>query len=208
MSSSAGMGDHDLGTGPIEMPAARIHPTARRRHRPITGTSGILLFACLFLPAIDGCNRPITPLLLPPLWPPYLYGLVFAAIALIRTQRGLDGGLFALRVLSWLVVATGIAMTAIAPPIGAIELASGIALVATLGWSSNSERRAATTGVVVGAISTACFGLWCTSSDALHGVYLAFASSVALVIGALIWLADLAAQPRQVLPDAVARRAR
>src|SRR5262252_1376913 len=73
-----------------------------RRHRRVTGLSGILLFACLFLPAVDACGA-VQPYELPPLAPPYLYGLVFAMIAVARTPRGLAQGIAALRGLAVLV---------------------------------------------------------------------------------------------------------
>ena len=65
-------------TTAVEPPLVRIAPGTRiRRHRRVTALSGILLFACLFLPAVDACG-PVMPYQLPPVVPPYVLGLVFA----------------------------------------------------------------------------------------------------------------------------------
>lgn len=203
------MGDHELGTssGPIDLPARRVMPElARRRHRPLTGTAGILLFVCLFLPAVRGCHEPVVPLEVPPFWAPYLYGLVFAAIALARTDRGLAAGVTMLRILAWLVLVGGCAMLVTFPPIGVIEVLLGILLFATIGWHAASERRIAATAIMIGAIGTAWFALWACLPDALIGSYLALASSIGVFLGGMVWLGELAVQPDPRVPRAVARR--
>lgn len=54
----------------------------RRRAHLLTIPSGVLLFACLFLPAITSCDGPIIPVELPPFWLPYLVGASVAGFAL------------------------------------------------------------------------------------------------------------------------------
>lgn len=197
------MGDPDLGIAAVEPPRARVLPdTGIRRHRPLTGTAGILLFACLFLPAVKGCSSPIVPLEVPPFSPPYLFGLVFAWLALTRGRRSLALGSLALRMVAVLVVLSGIAVVMIEPVVGVVEIGVGVALVATIGVGAGSERRLALSGVVISAVCTTWFALWSSTPDALAGAYLSFASSAGMLVGSLVWVGELLVCPPSNVPRA------
>src|SRR5678815_4375235 len=128
------MFDAESGSVAVDPPIRFVAPTSRRRrHRSLTGLSGILLFACVFLPAVKGCNHPVMPYEFPPFLPPYLYGLVFAAIAMAGSPRGVMCGVLAVRVLATLVVTGSIVLFVVAPPVGAIELMIGTMLFAIVG---------------------------------------------------------------------------
>jgi hypothetical protein len=203
----AWMFDAESGSVAVDPPSRFVAPTSRaRRHRSLTGLSGILLFTCVFLPAVQGCNHPVMPYEFPPFLPPYLYGLVFAVIAMTASPRGVLCGVLALRVLATLVVTGSVVLFVVVPPVGALELLIGTVLFAIVGLSGTTEERVAGTGITVGLISILWFGFWSLTPDALLGVYLSLASSCGLFVGSLMWLRELASRPAIDVPHAVAAR--
>lgn len=201
------MVDVESGSAAVEPPIPYVTPVSRaRRHRTLTGMSGILLFACMFLPAIKGCNHPVMPYEVPPLLPPYVYGLVFALFAMSGSSRGLAFGVAALRVMAVLVVAASVVLVVVVPAVGALALMIGTVLLVIVGLSGTTEARIAGTGIAVGLISMIWFGFWSVTPDALLGVYLSLASSVGLFVGSLEWLRELICRSGVDMPRAVAAR--
>jgi hypothetical protein len=199
------MFDAESGSVAVDPPNRFVAPVSRtRRHRSLTGLSGILLFTCVFLPAVKGCTHPVMPYEFPPFLPPYLYGLVFAVIAMTPSPRGVLCGVLALRVLATLVVTGSVVLFVVVPPVGALELLIGTVLFAIIGLSGTTEERVAGTGLTVGLIATLWFGFWSLTPDALLGVYLSLASSIGLFIGSLMWLRELVSRPHVDVPRAVA----
>lgn len=192
-------------TTAVEPPLVRIAPGTRiRRHRRVTALSGILLFACLFLPAVDACG-PVMPYQLPPVVPPYVLGLVFALIAIAQTDRGLRRGIVALRAVSAIIAAAGVVVMPVVPEIGIPELILGVGLLLVIGLWRTSERRVAAATIAAAAVSALWFGLWCFDDGALIGVYLSVVSSAGLLLGAVMWRGELADRPPVEVPPAVAR---
>jgi len=193
----------------IDLPKPRIEiEVGRRRHRRLTGSAGLLLFICLFLPAVKGCSEPIYPVSMPMFWHPYVYGLVFAFGTATVSLRGLRYTIVALRVLAWLtVVGAGLLVIATGGP-GIVELVIGSCLIALIGTRGYCERRMALTAIAVGAMSLLWFGLWVITDSGLVGVYLSTVASFGLLVGGLVWLAELtlARPPPILLPHAQARR--
>jgi hypothetical protein len=194
------MDEHAPGATAIDPPLLRIAPGTRiRRHRRVTALSGVLLFACLFLPAVDACG-PVIPYRLPPVAPPYVFGLVFALIAISQTPRALRRGIAALRVVSLLVAVGGLVVMAILPEVGIPELGFGVALLAIIGLSRTSEARIAAAAIAVAAVSMLWFALWCLDDSALCGAYLSLAGSAGLLVGGVLWLRELAERPGVAAP--------
>jgi len=178
-----------------------------RRHRPVLGTAGILLFVCMFLPAMKGCGTtPLSSLDVPPFLPPYLFGLVLAVIAVTRSSRALIVGVIAVRFLATAVAFVGFVVFLVAPSVGVVELTVGLVLLSAIGVRGVSELRLAGSAALIGALCTAWFGLWTSSADALYGVHLSLASSLGLFVGGGIWLVEVLAQPGPVVPRAVVGR--
>ncbi len=203
------MGEHPgAAVGAVDLPTYRIFPeSGTRRHRSVLGTAGILLFVCMFLPAMRGCGTaPVSPLDVPPFLPPYLFGLVFAIMASIRSSRAVFAGVIAVRFLAMLVALVGFMVFLIAPSVGIVELTVGMVLLTTIGVSGVSETRLAAATVIVGLVCTCWFGLWTASVDALYGVHLSLVSSIGLLIGGVVWLVETVIYPSALVPRAVVRR--
>ena len=181
----------------IDLPVPRVElELGRRRHRRITGPAGAILFACMFLPAVKGCSAPVYPIEAPIFLPPYLFGFAFMIAAWAWTVRGLHRAVRVARGVTFASIACSTLTLLIAPPVGVVELAISVFVLATLGWSGCSERRLACAALVVGALGTLWFGLWSSTEEAMIGVYLATLGSAALVVGACTWLIDLSLHAR------------
>ena len=180
-----------------------VAPASRaRRHRRLTGLSGVLLFACMFMPSVNGCHQPVTPYEVPPSLPPYLYGLVLAFVATVGGARALQVGFIALRVLGAVVIVMSALLIAIAPAIGLAALIVGTLLAVPSGGST--EARIAVNGVEAAVVSILWFGFWAVFGDALIGVYLALGSSFGLLFGCVAWVRELDGRPAVEVPQAVA----
>lgn len=175
----------------VDLPRARVElELGTRRHRGITGPFGLLLFACMFLPAVQGCNEPVYPIEMPMFWHPYLYGLALAFGAARTTVRHLRYTVLALRILAWLTIVGALVLVVTLGAIGVVELLLGACLLGAIGRSGCSERRVAVTAILVGALSLLWFGLWAATPDALIGVRLAVLASIGVLVGGLVWLGD------------------
>jgi hypothetical protein len=188
----------------VELPPLTVElELGRRRHRRITGPSGLLLFLCAFLPFLPDFGGP--PAELPVLLPPYLYGLLFALAAAAHTARGMRRAIDAMRVLTVILLSVSAILAFILLPLGILAAAPGALVFATLGWTGRTERRAALCAIVVGALCTLWFGLFVSSPDVMPGIYLSLVGSVGLLVGGLVWLAEATRGSPLALPDAIAR---
>src|SRR4051812_19852575 len=114
--SWSGMEHGCVSPGAVDLPRRKVEPQlGRRRHRSIVGPSGLLLFICLFLPAVKGCDAPVYPITMPMFIHPYVFGIVLAAGATSLTLRGLRRTIRALRVLAWLTIASSCVLAVLAP---------------------------------------------------------------------------------------------
>ena len=204
--------DHGcVSPGAVDLPRRRVElELGRRRHRRITGPSGLLLFVCLFMPAVKGCGEPVYPFTMPELIHPYLFGIVIALGAAAVTVRGLRNTIRAMRALAWLTIAGACVLAVVVPQLALVELVVGFVLLGAIGRRGYSEKRAAITTMVVGVASLVWFALWAISPDALIGVYLSSLGSAGLMVGGLVWLSETAYDSGHgwTQPDGIARATR
>ena len=125
---------------------------SRRTHRPFTALSGIVLFLCLFLPAVKACNSPVYPYELPPFCPPYAFGLIIAIVAMARTRRGLAIALAILRITIVAMFVAGLVCIAWAPAVAAGLCLFAAVFLAIVGLSKQDERPVAILTITANAI--------------------------------------------------------
>ncbi|MGE5185859.1 MAG: hypothetical protein ACM31C_27570 [Acidobacteriota bacterium] len=193
---------------PVEPPPVRVElALGRRRHRRLTAPSGLLLFLCVFLPLVRGCDdrTPIYPVELPMFLPPYIFGLAFAGAAMAVTARGLRRAIGVVRALAVVSLAASALIFAMRPLLGIAAVIASALMLAAIGWNGQSERRLAAGAVLLGVAGTLWFGLCSTSADALSGVYAALVASIGLLAGGLVWLVEATHAPPIVVPPAIAR---
>jgi hypothetical protein len=176
---------------PVDVPRAHVLEVGRRRHRRITAPSGLLLFVCMFLPAVNSCGASVYPSEMPYFWHPYLYGLALAIASFALTARSVRLAVRTMRVLAWTAVAGGAGLLLVSTGLGAVELALGAILLAAIGVRGHAERRLALSGIVISVLCLLWFGLWAGSKDALVGVYLSLGASIFLLAGSLLWLSEI-----------------
>jgi len=175
----------------VDLPRPRIElELGKRRHRRITGPAGLLLFVCLFLPAMRGCHETVYPMTMPMFWHPYIYGLVLALATAKLTVRHLHYTVMALRILAWLTVIGAALLIAFSGGVALVELLVGVLMLAAIGRRGCSERRVALTAIAMGTLSLLWFGLWVATPDAMVGVYLSVLASGGLLVGGLVWLVE------------------
>jgi hypothetical protein len=167
-------------------------PLGRRTHRPFTSISGLLLFACLFLPAVKACGTPTYPYEIPAFTPPYAFGLVFALVALARTAGGVVLATLGLRIVIGLLFAGGVIMVADVAAIGFALIGLALVFFGILVGRTVPERRVAILCIVANSLWAVWFVLWCTDRGAMVGVYLGLLTSLALVVSGVVWLGDIA----------------
>jgi hypothetical protein len=186
----------------VEPPIPHVPPARRaRRHRRLTGLCGVLLFACLFMPAMEGCHQPVMPYEVPAFLPPYVYGLLFALIAMSTTARGIDLGYIALRVLGVIMVLGSVVLVVMVPPVGVVELIVAT-LLAVPATSASREARIAVNGIELGVVCVMWFGFLAITGGALLGVYLSLASALGLLAGCVAWRRALGGGDEVAMPRA------
>lgn len=191
-------------------------PTAKRRHRLISAPSGLVLFVCLFLPAVKSCDKPVYPLELPPVWPPYVLGLLIAITVLVR-GRGLRAMILALRIVL-LVTIGGIAVLALVVLVEGrahnlipfAALAGMVALLLAITRLRGRDELAGARAVIAtGVLGITWFGLWTVgdADEVLYGIYVSVAASFGLFLGGIEWRREILRdhEPAPSLPSAVVR---
>ena len=168
--------------------------------------SGLTLFVCLFLPAVQICGTSEMPLDRPGSIPPYIYGAAFVVCAMLGPAR------WAVRLavaLLWLVTCAyalfAMSMIAAIEPLGVVELLAALGVMVTLGGAAR-ESRLALVPVVVGVGSAVWFSILLATGEARYGAWLSFASAFGVAIAGLLWRYDITAEdPSPPLPRATAR---
>lgn len=146
----------------------------------------------MFLPAVTNCGHTIYPVAFPPVLAPYLVGLVLALAVIFHSGRAFRRALLATRLSSVGMFAVAFLMFSLTWWLVLIELGFLMCFWWALGFHrrvTSAEYQLSRGAACLAAAFIAWFSVFCfdPGGGALIGVWLSFASSVGLFIGAVIW---------------------
>lgn len=156
--------------------------------------SGLLVFACAMLPTLRTCsNDPdgLPGLVLPPLWPLYMFALGIA-ITVVRWPRSRLWGWFLLGMI-WGVGALAIVLVVLeaiggdTPALYVAYVGGAAALVVAPTIGTYREALVARASAIVAGGMALVFGALSTSPDFLWGVWVACGAAIALGAGCVWW---------------------
>lgn len=200
-----GDGSSSFAVEPTPGAAAPAELLPRRRHRWLTAPSGVVIFICLFLPAVRICGSPTYPYEAFGVQTPYVLGLLAAVVAVVRRPRALAGVVLAMRILIWVTaVGWAIALVVIGIDEGeVVPILVWVPVSAVLVWifgRGPRDERAAVRATLGSAIACAVwFGLFVFDPGAMYGTYTGAVGSIGLLGGGLAWW-------RESRPPEVVRR--
>lgn len=157
---------------------------------------GLVLFICLFLPAVKACDSTVYPIMVPLCYGPYLLGLLAAVIAWRGTARARVARLvvWLLMVVHFVVGPMVMVLDALLAPrsFTLLEFAGSIAVL-TLSWFivgrwHREDYQATLRALFIGSAASAIwFGMIVVDDDGLFGVHLSFGAAVALAGTTALW---------------------
>ena len=174
-------------------PADDEHRHARAARR-LVGLPGAVLFICLFMPAYRECGNPVTPLSMPPLWGPYLGGLIAALVAIIHHRHMRTTAVITLSAI-WALAAGAIVagmLGAAAPQVGVVAAIAAFVMIVALciAMARRAWNAASVSSAITGhGLLSLCWGaLLLSDRNHLYGATVTAIASAALVACGAAWM--------------------
>jgi hypothetical protein len=174
------------------------------RRRSALGVSGWLLFACLFLPTLRVCGDPMMPVQFPPVYGPYIGGLMIGFLGfavLLRTRRGLFIGLSTLYLgsaFTALVVVIGETGGTVAGVLAAAVLFAvlffAVKKIANVRWS---ERAISIGCIVHGMVALGWSSLLAFDPDGMWGAMVSLGAASLMLFASIGYAVSAAAEARR-----------
>ena len=188
-------------------PVEAVRRRRRYRHRPVLGASGIVMFVCLFLPAMRTCDHPDYPLdHFPYFTAPYFLGLAIATFAFVVGPRTLALAFAVTRALLAAVLVGALSMVVEAPVFAIFEVCIALGFIAIVGVRRRDEHALSIFAVALGAAETCWFLMVAAPPDGMIGGQLALVAGIGTMLGGMLWGGNDVTAPLLEPPSAVARR--
>jgi hypothetical protein len=198
-------------------PLPAIHTMLEPRARGLLSVPGVVLLACLFLPAMRVCNEPTAPISFPPCYGAYFGGIGILIMAFANRKRLLAVGASITPVLG--IVSVGgiltlmclddrgnLTMRVAATGFGALTIGTAIATVRYFLRNPPSSKTMAAIVVVQGLGSTLWASILAFDRNGMWGADVTAITGAVIVLGGLSWLvadAPVQVEAEPVLPRAI-----